>query len=95
MRPIVTLDRDAPNARIVVAITERARIVTPTAGENAGATLRHDAAVRAFATIDAEREGIVELSHPDDLVPAGATVVAFVQEAPQGRVLGAAAAPSP
>lgn len=78
-----------PGAKVVAALVERRRTVTPSAGENAGATLHHDHVVRAFTTASSDST-TVSLTQPADFARDDAEVVVFVQEAPQGRVLAAA-----
>ncbi len=68
---------------------------TPTRGENGGRRLRHVKVVRDFVTIGVQTnlQGTVSFRRHD--VKAG-TLIAYVQDAPAGRVLGAhAVAPTP
>jgi len=77
------------NARLCVAIVDPHRTTKVPRGENAGRTLEHARVVRAFSTTRLAGEtGSVPLP---DKVPAGGSVVAFVQEE-SGAILGAAEA---
>ena len=76
-------------ARLCVAIVDAHRTTKVPRGENAGKTLEHARVVRAFSTSKLVGEtGSVTL--PGE-VPAGGSVVAFVQEE-SGAILGAAEA---
>ena len=83
-----------PEGAVVnVAVVERGLVSRATRGENAGRTLRHENVVRAFRTmrLDESGKGSVELKAPADLVRKNASVIAYVQEAGAGTVLGAGA----
>ena len=79
-------------ARLHVALVQRAAEQEVTRGENTGRTLRHANVVRAFETVDPAAPSVA-LALPDGLAPAGAFVVAYVQAARTGPVLGAGSAP--
>lgn len=57
------------------------------AGENRGKRLAHDHVVRAFAGPFTDASFEAELPLPRDAVPAQTTLVAFVQDARDGRVV--------
>ncbi len=88
-RTTITWTLDQPGGELTVAVTENGIVVTPTAGENKGDTLRHDAVVRAFAVVEASPKGSLSLALPADLIRAQAQVIAFAQS-PAGPVRAAA-----
>jgi hypothetical protein len=75
-----------------VAVVERGLVSKVPRGENSGRTLRHENVVRVFRTVrlDDSAKGSVELKLPADLVRKNSSVIAYVQEAASGAVLGAA-----
>jgi hypothetical protein len=81
---------------LVVALTERDLVVTPTSGELGGETLHHDHVVRAFAVADGSLgEGTVQLAHPDSVRPDRSQLVAFLQERTQRTIVAATRIASP
>jgi hypothetical protein len=82
----------APAGAILnVAVVQHGLSTNVKRGENAGRTLRHENVARALEVvrIDKGSKGSVELKLPADLPEKSATVIAFVQEANLGSVLGA------
>jgi hypothetical protein len=85
-----------PGTELVVALTERDLVVTPTSGELGGETLHHDHVVRAFSVSDGSSgAGVVHLAHPDSVRPAKSQLVAFLQESGQRTIVGATRIGSP
>jgi hypothetical protein len=84
----------APKGAVLnVALVERGLVSKVGRGENGGGTLRHENVVRFFRTVrlDESGKGEVELKPPADLVRKNASVIAYVQKADGGAVVGAAA----
>ena len=91
----VTLPDAATGATLVVALVDSGHATAVNAGENRGATLRHDHVVRAFdsrAVAARDTTARIRLPHPS---PAGAhgQLIAFVQEPQRGDILQAVALP--
>jgi hypothetical protein len=85
----------APKGAVLnVALVERGLVSKVGRGENGGSTLRHENVVRFFRTVrlDETGKGEVELKPPAGLVRKNASVIAYVQQANNGAVVGAAAA---
>ncbi len=82
---------------LTVALVERGLSTAVGGGENQGRRLRHDGVVRGFATADVAAGGrqTVDVAIPADVLPAEASVVAYVQAKPMGAVAGAAAVDLP
>lgn len=83
-----------PGAVLHVALVERGLVSAVPRGENAGRTLRHENAVRAFETVrlDGSSRGRIELKPPPSVVRANASLVGYVQDPDRMTVLGAASA---
>lgn len=77
------------NTEVLVALVEDGLSTNVKRGENAGAVLHHDRVVRAFVTEKTSAAKSLTLTPPRDLVEANARVVALVQDAETGKVLGA------
>lgn len=67
-------------AKLHVALVERDLVTQVVKGENAGKTLTHDNAVRAYATTPAAELGQITIEVPADAVLASSSLIAFVQE---------------
>ena len=80
-----------PSLELVVALTEDHLGSRVTAGENRGATLRHDHVVRDFASFPLSngREFTARFMPTPAVKPADARIVAFVQDRRTGVVLQA------
>lgn len=83
----------APDEQVFLALTEDGLSNPVRAGENRGKRLAHDHVVRAFAGPFPAVSFDAELAMPRDAVPANARIVAFVQNAGDGRVLQAVPLP--
>jgi len=70
---------DAPSGSdFYLVLVEGGLSSVVTAGENNGATLDHEAVVRAFVPADG-MSGQESITPPDDLVPENAKIIGFVQ----------------
>ncbi len=88
----VTL-KDAPKGCVVLgALVEDGLSTEVKRGENAGRKLAHDRVVRVFKVQKPDAKGVasIALDVPKDASLARSRVVAVVQEAPGGKVIGAA-----
>ena len=81
----------AAGSSVYLAVTEDGLSHAIGAGENRGKRLHHDQVVRAFDGPHASGTFAATLTLPADLVPARARLVAFVQDARDGRVTQAVA----
>ena len=72
--------------RTYVALVEDGLVTQVQGGENRGARLLHDHVVRAFAGPLPLADASTDLAIPTDLNRANATVVAFAQDARDGKV---------
>ncbi|WP_257572081.1 DUF1223 domain-containing protein [Janthinobacterium sp. UMAB-60] len=94
---VIEADASAPDARtggqLYVAISESAIVSTVLRGENRGATLQHDAAVRLWLGPVALAQGHARLRRevhlPASWRPENLQVVAFVQRADSSAILQA------
>jgi hypothetical protein len=82
----------APAGAVVnVALVERGLVGKVLRGENAGETLRHENVVRVFRTIrlDESGKGSVALKPLAGMVRKNASVIAYIQDAADAKILGA------
>ncbi len=80
----------ADRGTLHVAVTESNLHTEVRAGENAGATLRHDHVVRAFG--EERQRGPVDLKLPNDVQPANARVLLWLED-DNGSTLAGISAP--
>jgi len=86
---------DRTDAALYVAVYESGLANRVTAGENRGATLRHDFVVREWwGPVALDRAGAAELVRQPAHPPAAGGVAAFVQSRRTGEVLQALALPA-
>ena len=79
--------------QLSVALVEDGIVSDIARGENRGRTLRHDAVVRGWASVDAQASGHTALTLPEDMQAHRGAVVLLVQMADTGVVLGASRVP--
>ena len=81
---------DGPDdARLLVAVVERAIVHQVTGGENAGETLTHDNVWRAIEVVDDPDEGGLSIDLPPDAVRGECSVIAWVQDQDDLEIVGA------
>jgi hypothetical protein len=81
-----------PGSLIQVALVDRQASTQVRAGENAGKLLRHVDVVRAFTASPLASTGTLDVDVPSGAKAEEEEVVAFVQRAGMGEILGAARA---
>ncbi|MGE0708414.1 MAG: DUF1223 domain-containing protein [Planctomycetota bacterium] len=77
-------------ARLWLVLAEGGLVSAVRSGENSGRELHHEAVARAHRETAAEREGKAVLRLPEGLRRERASVLAFIQAARSGEVLGVA-----
>ena len=86
-----TLEGSFAGAVVNAALVERDLVDTPTAGENEGATIRHQDVVRTFETVRAQEQGNIVLAVPPGVRRDHASVVVYVQREDDLAIVGGAA----
>lgn len=75
-----TLSGNYSGNNLIVCLVENDRTVTPSAGENAGTLLHHDAVARVFTVVPITgATGTVNITPPANCVRAKSRIVAYIQ----------------
>ncbi len=93
----LTLSHAAPGATLAVVLTEDGLLSHITAGENAGKTLLHEGVVRSIQTTQLTDAlgATLTLSVPLPVARGSTHLIAFVQQASMGAILGSVELPLP
>ena len=85
-----TLSGNYNDCSLLAALTQNKAVTEINAGENGGASLTEYNIVRDFKITDAAQKGNVQFNIPKDLDAKNCSIILFLQQKQQGKIIGAA-----